>query len=272
MDDWLLSKIGPKFFSVALSEVKMNYLFSAFPAIVWDSEVFAEAFRATGHPDVDWFYSIFPTGPFIYSDSSGHDVKKTFISNPYNCGRNLYYAGLCCYGENCETERIKLLRECSKLNPKNMLYQFMSLDTVIDVTKYFEDGAKVGDCYSMIRFAETLHIDDRLRWLLKTSTRSDRYISWHEWFALSTRVKNISTLFLIGELSKRYGSGVCHFNNDKMIRNRKRIEDYYQKVLETVRCECVMWVLIAKQSGIQKDVRKVISMMIWESRFDGREN
>lgn len=50
------------------------------------------------------------------------------------------------------------------------------------------------------------------------------------------------------------------------------VEKNYNMVMESVREECVTWILCSRKLGVSKDIRVVIAKKIWKSRKEGREN
>ena len=39
---------------------------------------------------------------------------------------------------------------------------------------------------------------------------------------------------------------------------------------DAARETCVAWILVAKRTGLNKDVRKIIARLVWEARREGR--
>lgn len=274
--------VGPGFFSVPLHEVKMNYLMSdSVNCWDWSSEPFLEYIRHTNHPDVDWLIKVISTGSLSLN-------SDRFLSCPCDSGRHLYYASLFCDKNGARD----LISQCLVKNPESRLYKYLlyNLSGMLKLTdfskewqdeknKKFEEGARLGDKHGIINFAWTLPISNILRWYLQIcSTRYD-------WFRESIYVTDISILFHIGELTKRYVNTKhealddCMWNKLfpslykwRIFYGKRRVLIYYRTVCDMVRMECIYWALCSRKMKINRDVRGIILKKIWNSRFDGRRS
>lgn len=276
-----------------ISQVKMNYLFDC-NKIIGDNfknEKFLSDFRATGHPDAMWFFELFPNGV----NGNDSDVKNLFLSQPDDGGRSLYFAShfapfeiavlwrsikmgyVLSYGELATTRGDHkgdisfpsfLTEGAKKESSKCCEFLAQGLDNGSD-DKYIEKGARLGNDACMDMFRRRLNFNDRIRWILSWLYVM-KYELWDYWYNCVRNVSDVSTLFYIGELSSR-GDHKHRKMSQTGFNGKERVFAYYGRVVGAVRDECVTWSLIGRSCRLHKDVRILISKMVWLSRFEGRE-
>lgn len=296
MEDWWFDLIGPDFFLSPRADIKLTYVFSKYGSDDLNHKDFLDAFRATGHEDAEWFFGLFPNGIDLYDEGAKSDAKKILVAQPED-GRSLFFASKLClapeaiimlkksismgytrsYGEICGLvagESREFWLEGARKGCDSCCWYLCVTRGCSSAHIYAERGARLGNKDCMLRYSETLSFENPVRWLITYTNLVfvySRVTQNNTWFKNADKVKDKSALFYIGELT------ICGFVNgvptedSSLYLVKSRILSYHAGVLNAVRDECVCWVMIAHVLGVNKDVRKVISKMIWKSRFEGRK-
>lgn len=291
MEDWWFDLIGPGFFIVPNEEVKLTYLMGE----GWDRWHWQENLRNmknTRHPDGVWLADLFPNGIGV-KGLSRQKAKEILLSQPEDGGRSLFFASFCC-GADLDEGRKLLLRSLtmgytrsycqlaqSGYTDENFLlagmnagsgYCCLLLARKCSRGDYLERGARLGDYECMFSHGVSYLKDDRRRWILTCYYTKNHHYGWDDWFTQTLHVKDVSTLFYIGEMTSKMQITLFElFAESPLASGYKRVMSDYTRVLNAVRSECVWWVLIAKRMGVNKDARKIVTKKIWMSRYEGRE-
>lgn len=293
--DWWFSVAVPGFFIIPIKDAKLNCAFSRIDDI--GMEFFVEQMRRTGHKDADWFLSLFPNGIEDDDKIARLERKKLLLSQPEDGGRSLYFASLFCddddeekrllrrsmsmgyvrsYGGMVRVGRVDLdfLYEGAKLNDDVCCHELsIRLEPGAKRAIYIEKGARLGNIECMYGYSRSMAeqgLKNRVDWLWSIFCIYS-YGDCVEWYKRALEVTEPETLFYIGEISKYL---LLQFRIRRVKGITKGIgyvEVYHAKVIRDVRCECITWILCAKEMGFNKDVRKMISKKLWLSRFEGRD-
>lgn len=303
-EDWWWELAGPNhlnFFSLPLVEAKLNYLLSFFYHIHSVGQFF-NLFRKLDHPDSRWFFGLFPSGIDTREKEALYRAKELLVSQPFDGGRSLFYASICCSFDIPEV--MSLLRksiDMGYVRSYDMLYVGYIFNLTEEMLKkatkhgsvscwkllgdrlkqrvyvYDEKGARLGDNNCFGSYSHCLfETDKRLYWLLNFVT-SCKDNDWFSWFSNAGSASKPAELFLIGELTTRAESNPSlhiikpFLGFEQLILTKERIDGYHKAVLAAVRSECLWWVIVARNLQVNKDVRKLIAKKLWASRFEGRE-
>lgn len=303
-----VSFIDPAFFSVPLDEAKMNLIASMEHR--WDSQFTRDIFRSTKHSDAIWIINLFNEFNLNHETECLNCIKR-IIAQPDTTGRNLFFAYLLsrnifrgkrddllqismemgykyAFGERVfDTYHLDDLKDVIQCGIRSgdpvsmftfLIQRYDKGESNVETERLQESIARMGHMLAMSGYSKRLDFNNPLRWTLsiiritqygslEMEGDHDHEINALQWNRDTYYVTDLSTLFLIGELATIFEKVMWIHEEPRQI----QLRNYYRFVCNQTRQECIIWVLISKHIRLHKDIRIMISKLIWESRKQGRE-